>query len=226
MGRRDMATKKQERCLAERLSATQEGRPATVQSVFDTLSALAQAEKHRLTAVDARQVEAVLRAGEAELQLIADATPVLLTRVSRDLKYLFVNRARAELFGRPPEKIIGRSVAEIVGDGAFEAIRPYIERVLQGERVECESEIPYKGTHARFMRVTYIPERDGRGEVTGWIGSLEDVTERRQAEQAARQSDLRYRKLFEAGADGYILKTVSADELIAAIHGTAATRSQ
>jgi PAS domain S-box-containing protein len=205
MDRRDMATKKQERCPAGRLRATRERRPATVKSVLETLSALAQAKKRRLTAVVARQAEAALRAEEAELQLIANATPVLLTRVGRDLRYLFVNRACAELFGRPPEEIIGRSVVEIVGDKAFEAICPYIERVLKGERVEYESEIPYKGTHARFMRVTYVPERDGRGEVTGWIGSIEDVTERRQAEQAARQSDLRYRKLFEAAPDAIVV---------------------
>ncbi|MEW6517990.1 MAG: PAS domain S-box protein [Thermodesulfobacteriota bacterium] len=134
-----------------------------------------------------RKREADILAKEAELQLIADATPVLLARLSRDLKYVFVNRAYLEMFGRSREEIIGKPIVEILGREAFETIRPNVERVLQGERVVYETRIPYQGIGTRFMRVMYEPERNGQGDIVGWIASVLDITEPKRVEEALRE---------------------------------------
>ncbi|MBI3879635.1 MAG: PAS domain S-box protein [Verrucomicrobia bacterium] len=145
-----------------------------------------------------QQAEEALRAHEAQLQLIADTAPVMLVQCGRDLRYKFVNRACAEFLGLPPEQIEGRLIPEIMGKEAFETIRPYVERVLKGEPVDYEIEIPYQQTGRRFMRVGYRPERDGRGKVIGWVACIADITERKQAEAALRESEARFRVLAES----------------------------
>lgn len=140
-----------------------------------------------LDITERKRSEEALLAKEAELQLIADATPVVLTRLSRDLKYVFVNRACTEMFRRTREEIVGKSIVEIMGRDALETIRPYVERVLQGERVEYETQIPYQGIGTRFMHVTYVPEKNRHGEIVGWLASVLDITERKRAEEALRQ---------------------------------------
>lgn len=100
-----------------------------------------------------KEKEDALRKVQAELQLVANATPIVLTRVSRDMRYVFVNEACAKMFGRPREEIIGKSIPEIMGKEAFDTIRPYVDRVLQGESVQYEREIPYQGIGSRFMQV-------------------------------------------------------------------------
>ena len=87
----------------------------------------------------------------------------MLTHCSRDLQYRFVNRAYAAVFGMTPEDIIGKSVPQFIGDSAYQTIRPYVERVMDGNPVEYELEIPYRQAGTRFMRAAYIPDRDEHG---------------------------------------------------------------
>jgi PAS domain S-box-containing protein len=149
-----------------------------------------------------RRSEETLRAREAELELIASRTPLILTRCSRDRRYVYVNRAGAELLGRPAEQIVGRPVAEIMGKEAFAAVSHHIERVLAGEDVEFEMEVPYAHRGPRFVRATYTPDRDENGRVIGWVASVSDITERRRAELALRESETMLRFSHRAARAG------------------------
>ncbi|MBV9243126.1 MAG: PAS domain S-box protein, partial [Acidobacteria bacterium] len=153
-----------------------------------------------------RRAEMALRSKEAELQILADTTPLVLVRCGRDLTYKFINKAGAALFGLSPEDVVGRSIPELMGPEAWGRIHDQVEKVLSGQTVEYDAEIPYPaGT--RWMRVNYVPERDATGDVIGWIASIADITEVRNA-NALVQRDLadmsRLRELgamFATGAD-------------------------
>src|SRR6185503_4716450 len=71
-----------------------------------------------------------------EVRQILDTSATGITRCGRDLLYLSANAAYAGLVGLPASHIIGRPIIEVLGNEAFKVIRPYIERVLSGERVE------------------------------------------------------------------------------------------
>jgi PAS domain S-box-containing protein len=135
-----------------------------------------------------QQADEALKAKEAELQLVTSRTPLLLSRCSRDGRYAFVNRACAEFFGRPAEEIVGKAIPEILGDAAYATIGPYIGRVLSGEAVDFELEIPYAHAGRRFMRALYTPDRNERGDVVGWIATVTDITERKRVENDLRRT--------------------------------------
>jgi PAS domain S-box-containing protein len=130
-----------------------------------------------------KATEEALRAREAELALVLHQTPFMLTRCSRDLRYQFVSQTYAEMMGCQPADIEGKAVVEIIGGKGFEAIRPYIEAVLQGRRVEFERAIPYDGAGTRSVRAVYVPDTDDRGRVRGWIASILDVSDRVRADE-------------------------------------------
>jgi PAS domain S-box-containing protein len=134
-----------------------------------------------------RRTEQALRAKEGQLQLITDITPIMLTQCSRDLRFRFVNRAYADIFSLTSDELVGKQILEIIGTDALAAIQTSIERVLQGHAVEYETEIPYQRAGRRYMRGTYMPEFDERGNVVGWVASLTDITERKLTEEQIRK---------------------------------------
>jgi PAS domain S-box-containing protein len=134
--------------------------------------------------IETKQADEAVRAREAQLQRLISDTPFMLTRCSRDLRYTFVSRAYADMVGRTSAEIEGRPIAEIMGDEGFATIRPHIDAVLSGNRVEYESEVRFAGIGERSLRVVYVPDRVADDAVTGWIASILDVTEEKQTSDA------------------------------------------
>lgn len=130
-----------------------------------------------------KQAEEALRAREAELESIINQTPFMLTRCSRDLRYRFISHAYAAMIGLSPEEVEGKPIAEIMGEEGFKTILPHLEKVLAGQRVEYESEVPFQKAGVRSLQVVYMPEMDEQENVKGWIASILDVTDRKRAEK-------------------------------------------
>jgi len=148
-----------------------------------------------------QRTEQSLRAKEAQVRLITDTAPVMLAQYGNDERYRFVNRAYAERFGLTPDQIVGKSMVEILGEHAYDASRPYIERVRKGESVEYEIDVLYERTGGRFVRVAYEPEKDMQGNVIGWVAAITDMTERKRTEEARQQSEALKGAILDSALD-------------------------
>ena len=142
-----------------------------------------------------KQAEAALKKISMDMQRILETAATGLTRCSRNLYYLSANPAYAELAGVPLEQIIGMPIVGVMGREGLASIMPYVERVLNGERVEFETKVPFKESGAKFLHVIYTPDEDGRGDIIGWVASVTDITERKQIENALRESENLFRTL-------------------------------
>jgi PAS domain S-box-containing protein len=152
-----------------------------------------------------KRIEEALRASEAELQSVINRTPFMLVRCSRDLHYRFVSQAYAQLVGRRREDIVGKTIAEAIGDKGFNTLRPHIEKVLRGEASEFDCEIDFPDVGPRRLHIAYRPETDAGGKVDGWIASLLDITEQSRAVQAREQ----LASIVESSGDAIVSKDLN-----------------
>jgi two-component system, chemotaxis family, CheB/CheR fusion protein len=94
----------------------------------------------------------------AALRSFADAMPSLFSIVDSTGHYEFVNRAYA-IHGIEPASIVGRSVADVVGEDQYRKLRPHMDQALAGNVVSFETALALATTGPRDFLVTYAPRR-------------------------------------------------------------------
>jgi PAS domain S-box-containing protein len=147
--------------------------------------------------LERRKAETAAQAVSAELKQILDTSATGLTHCSREMRYVTANPAYAKVAGVPLEQIVGRSIAEVMGEEAFATVRPYIERALQGERVEYEVELPWAARGPKWTHFVYTPCRENDGTISGWIASVRDISERKRSQAALRALNERLEQRVE-----------------------------
>ncbi|WP_295686854.1 PAS domain-containing protein [uncultured Nevskia sp.] len=148
-----------------------------------------------------RRVEQQLRHSERELRTITAAVPIGIARIGSDLRYQFMNQAFAALMrSTTPDLFVGRSIAEVAGEEALAAIRPYIDQVLSGQTADYQTRVQLP-IGERYIHANYTPEWNEAGEVTGFIAVIMDITDRTLAEGKLYEREREFETLAENAPD-------------------------
>jgi PAS domain S-box-containing protein len=80
------------------------------------------------------------------------------------------------------------------------------ERILHGELPPpLEHRIICRNGALRWIRNTTIPHRDGSGRLVAYDGVISDITERKRSERELRESEQKFRVLFESSRDATMM---------------------
>ena len=139
-----------------------------------------------------------LSKSEREHRLVTDNLPALIACVNTDTRYVLVDRPYREWVGLPNDQIIGGHVREVLGEASYQVIQPHVEQALSGQQTTFELEILRKDGNRRWVSTTYVPNLKDDGTVEGFYALILDITGRKRAEEALRESELRCRLWVEA----------------------------
>jgi PAS domain S-box-containing protein len=195
--------------LGTHLVAAAAARAQTDDSLYCELSRLnnelvnAQRELAK-TSAQTEHLHAELSRAHELLESVYAMAPVGLCLIDREFRWVLINPTMATMNGRSIKDHIGQRVADLLPD-LWPELETIYMRVLQGEAVQTDIH-GVRHSHPeenRHWQCSYYPVRSGKaGEVNGISCIVEDVTERRRAEDNLRRREERASIAMRAARSG------------------------
>jgi PAS domain S-box-containing protein len=149
-----------------------------------------------------KRAEEALKESEINMRAIFENSPLGMIHFSKDGTILDCNDQFVELMGSSREKLIGFNTPKQTTD---EKLRAAIIKALSGETAEYEGDYTSTtGNKTTSLRIVFNPTEPGTSP-TEVIATLEDITERKQAEEAIRKSKERLNTILKTTAQGFWL---------------------
>lgn len=167
-----------------------------------------------LDITERKRAEEALVESRAMLQLVLDSIPVRVFWKDRDLRFLGCNTPFAQDSGLA-------TAGELIGKTDFDM--GWRDQAVLYQADDCaviasgEAKLNYEEPQSRpdgstrWLRTSKIPLRNVEGLIIGVLGVYEDITERKQAEQALKDSERRLRALIDYAPFGAMEYTLEPD---------------
>jgi PAS domain S-box-containing protein len=137
---------------------------------------------------DRKRAERVLFETKSKLELILENSPLAIAGLNLEGQITSWNRAAERLFGWTADEAIGHLCKTIPPEGRQEYLRVIRRVMLDGTVLGLVSFRLNKSGGLLTCSVSFAPQRNERGDLIGITAIIEDITERKQAEQAVQQS--------------------------------------
>ena len=153
-----------------------------------------------------RHAEDSLRDSEQRLNLVVETSPDLIAIQERNGRYTFVNSAYRAVLGYQPEDLIGLNPAEFIhADDLEDVTQRFSDMVQFGLPGEATFRFRHHDGHWVTLEANGQVLADDAGQPTGVVVVSRDVTERKQAEDALRDSKEVLRATIESTHDGILV---------------------
>jgi len=152
-----------------------------------------------------RRAEAALRASEERYRRIVETAFEGIWLIDAEGRTTFVNPRMASMLGYAVDEMVGRSVLDFMDAEAQATFATNASWRQAGVQAHHETRFRRKDGSALWTELESSPSRDQDGSYTGSLAMVTDVTQRRRAELALRESEERFRGLFYGVAAGQVL---------------------
>jgi diguanylate cyclase (GGDEF)-like protein/PAS domain S-box-containing protein len=162
-----------------------------------------------------RRISTELREQREFLRSIVDTDPNLIFVKDRDGRFVMVNQATADVYGTTVDQLVGKCDADFNPDPKevewfLQADRAVMD-TLQ-ERFIPEEKVTDPHGNVRWLQTMKRPMLSADGKSDQILGIATDITARKQAEDALRQSEERFRRMIENASD--VITVLDADGII------------
>jgi PAS domain S-box-containing protein len=131
-----------------------------------------------------KRAEEILQQTTKELQVILDSVPAGIWYKDTENRLLRVNKAGAESIGMKVEDIEGRAVSDIFPEDAEHYYEDDLEVIKSGKpKLGIVERMQAPGGENKWVQTDKVPYRDEQGSVAGVIAFVQDITERKKAEE-------------------------------------------
>lgn len=152
-----------------------------------------------LDITDRKRGEEALRGSEERFRTLASHAPVGIFQTDLNGDNLFVNEGWCQMAGMTPEEARGKGWASAIHPDDRERVTGGWQRALaEGTSSAAEFRFLRPDGVVTWLQGNAVPLRDPQGRSIGYIGTVADITARKQGEAALRNSELMYRAIGES----------------------------
>ena len=152
-----------------------------------------------LDITERRRVEAALRESEQRFRSSFDDAAIGMALVGTDGRFLRTNRSLRELLGYPEQELLGKRFQDITYPDDLNVDLDNFNRMLASEMrtYQIEKRYMHREGHVVWGLLSVSMVQDEEGEPLYFVSQIQDVSERKRAEQKIRDAEARYRTLVE-----------------------------
>jgi PAS domain S-box-containing protein/putative nucleotidyltransferase with HDIG domain len=155
---------------------------------------------------DLKDALSELESSRDKFRHLYNTTPVGYLTLDKDASVIAINASAVTMLAAPQHTLTGREFTSFIKPQSRDMFRLAVEKTLKtGEKHSCELEmVTSKDTiFSVYLEIAGLP---GPGEATETLRIIMvDITQRRRVEEALRESEERYRLVFENTSDGIYL---------------------
>jgi PAS domain S-box-containing protein len=148
-----------------------------------------------------KNLEDIVKRDKEFLRQVIDITPNLIFAKDREGRFTLVNKAVADIYGTTVDALLGKTDADFNRNAEEVAMFRRMDLEVMDtlrERVIAEERVTDSNGKNHWLQTVKRPIVDRDGTANQVLGSATDITERKQAEEALRQSEFKFRALFES----------------------------
>ncbi|MBO9564012.1 MAG: PAS domain-containing protein [Niastella sp.] len=152
-----------------------------------------------------RNKQGKIQESEGFMELLINSVPAMIFYLDAEQRYTIYNETFMQWYNVDAKEAIGIPVAEFIGEVAYARIAPNLAKAYAGEQVRFEMPAPTRINPHKWLSIVYTPDKRSDGNVTGIIVHATDITESKRTEIALRESEARFRTVFEQAPLGIAL---------------------
>jgi len=173
-------------------------RDGTVRDMFLTVALIPGTRRSIVSLIDItekKQMEETIKRRSKEMTILLDNIETQIWYATDPETYGIVNRARAEFLGVEKEDLRGKKLRDILRGDEVEVCIAGNREAFEGKKIQNEEWIRAAKGNLRCNLVTKIPKMDENGNVEYVVCTGQDITERKQAEEALRMLNKKFNLL-------------------------------
>jgi len=181
---------------------------ASVDPVFDQQGNLCGAVHIIRDITERKQAERLLRKERDRAQKYLDVAGVMLVAIDAEQRVGLINKKGCEILGYNEDEIVAKNWFDnFLPKRIKEEVKGVFNKLLCGEADApeyYENPVLTKNGDEKLIAWHNTVLRDDKGKVIATLGSGEDITERKRSEEALRESEEKYRDLFENAREAIV----------------------